>query len=236
LISSPVITRGCVVMVSSHLYAIVILRNAQQLCVAKSTGMKNNFIFWALAFLSLLSSCKKEGPANGPAVPPVETIRIDLGQKEIQYGAAPVLIDLDNDGTRDLIFTITLVGDPLSGVVKRKFMAGSGVNSLFAVNEQQQVPCMNKGESIPLHNFNGYEWDLVSAVMLVERWENATGQITWHGNWKDAVKKYLPLQIVIDNMRHIGWVELSIDISSQKVVLHKAAFTKDPGKEIKTGD
>lgn len=198
--------------------------------------MKNNVIFWAMAFISLLSSCKKDGPANGPAAPPVETIRIDLGQKEIQYGAAPVLIDLDNDGTRDLIFNVTLVGDPLSGVVKRKFMAGSGVKSLFAVNEQEQVPCMNKGENISIENFNGYHWNLVSAVMLVERWENATGQITWHGNWKGAVKKYLPIQIVINGMRHNGWVELSIDIANQKVVLHKTAFTKDPEKEIKAGE
>ena len=95
---------------------------------------------------------------------------------------------------------------------------------------------MNKGENISLENFKGYDWNLVSAVMLVERWENATGQITWHGNWKGAVKKYLPFQIVIDSMRHTGWVELSIDIASQKVVLHRAAYTKVPEKEIKAGE
>lgn len=198
--------------------------------------MKNNFTIGAMALLTLFVSCKKEESAKGPVVAPVEAIRIDLGQKEIEYGAAPVLLDFDNDGTRDFIFNVTLVGDPLMGVVKRKFMAGSGIQSLFAVNEQQQVPCMNKGENISLENFNGYEWNLVSAVMLVERWENMAGDITWHGNWKGAVKKYLPFQLNINNKRHNGWVELTIDIASQKVVLHKAAYTRQPEKEIKAGE
>ncbi|HPH91030.1 MAG TPA: hypothetical protein PLZ68_09405 [Ferruginibacter sp.] len=198
--------------------------------------MKNKITIGAIAFLSVFASCKKEESAKGPLIPGLDTISIDLRQQEIHYGAAPVLLDFDNDGTRDFIFNVTLVGDPLLGVDKRKFMAGSGIHSLFAVNDQQQVPCMNKGENISLENFNGYDWNLVSAVMLVERWENATGQITWHGNWKGAVKKYLPFQIVIDSMRHTGWVELSIDIASQKVVLHRAAYTKEPEKEIKAGE
>lgn len=201
--------------------------------------MKNNFTKGALALLILFASCRKEDSASGPGPvipPPSENISIDLGEKEIQYGASPVLLDFDNDGTRDFLFNVTLVGDPAMGIAKRKFMASSGVNSLFAVNENEEVPCMNKGENIPLNDFNGYNWNLVLSVQLVERWENMTGGITWHGNWKGAVKKYLPFQIMINNKRHIGWVELSIDITNQKVILHKAAYSKEPEKEIKAGE
>ncbi len=198
--------------------------------------MKNNFTIGAIALISLFTSCKKEESGTGPIVPPVETIQIDLGQKEVKYGASPVLLDFDNDGTRDFIFNVVLVGDPLLGVDKRKFMAGSGINSLFAMNDNQEVPCMSKGDSIPLQNFNEYEWHLVLSARLVERWENTAGDITWHGNWKGAVKKYLPFQLNINNKKHNGWVELSIDIANQKVILHKAAYTKEPNTAIKAGE
>lgn len=198
--------------------------------------MKKNFVIAALAILPLLLSCRKEETARAPVVPVVETINIDLAQKEIKYGSPPVLLDFDNDGTRDFIFNVTLVGDPVLRVDKRKFMAGSGINTLFAVNASEQAPCMNKGDIIPLGNFKGYEWNLVLSVVLVERWENTAGEISWFGNWKAAVKKYLPFQININNKRHIGWVELSIDIANQKVVLHKAAYTKEPEKAIKAGE
>jgi len=199
--------------------------------------MKSNLTIGAIALIFLFSSCQKEESGTGPVIPPpVETIQIDLEQKEIKYGAAPVLLDFDNDGTRDFIFNVVLVGDPAMGVVKRKFMAGSGVNSLFAMNVNQEVPCMSKGESIPLDNFNGYEWNLVLSALLVERWEDIPGNITWHGNWKNAVKKYLPFQMKINNKKHNGWVELSIDIANQKVILHKAAYSKKPETAIKTGE
>lgn len=201
--------------------------------------MKNNFTKGAVALLILFASCKKEESASGPGPvtpPPAETIGIDLGQKEIKYGASPISLDFDNDGTRDFLFSVTLVGDPAMGLVKRKFMASSGVKSLFAVNENEEVPCMNKGENIPLDDFNGYNWNLVLAVKLVERTENMAGEINWYGNWKGAVKKYLPFQMMINNQRHNGWVELSIDITSQKVVLHKAVYTKEAEKEIKAGE
>lgn len=199
--------------------------------------MKNNLTTGAIALLVLFASCKKDESFNGgPVIPPAETITIDLGQKEIKYGGQPVLLDFDNDGARDFLFNVILVGDPAAGVDKRKFMASSGVNSLFAVNGNEEVPCMNKGENIPLENFNGYDWNLVLAVMLVERRENTAGEISWHGNWKGAVKKYLPFQIMINNQRHNGWVELTIDVINQKVVLHKAAYTKQPEKAIRAGE
>lgn len=95
---------------------------------------------------------------------------------------------------------------------------------------------MNRNEIIPVENFDGYDWNLVLSVMLVERWEDVAGNITWYGNWKAAVKKYLPFQLTINNKKHNGWVELSIDITNQKVVLHKAAYTRYPEKEIKAGE
>lgn len=198
--------------------------------------MKINFTIGAIVFITLFASCKKEKSGSGTVVPLVETIKIDLAQKEVKYGSAPVLLDFDKDGTRDFIFNITLVGDPVLGVDKRKFMAGSGVNALFAVNDNQEAPCMNRNDIIPLENFDGYHWNLVLSVMLVERWEDGAGNITWHGNWKAAVKKYLPFQLNINNKKHNGWLELSIDITNQKVVLHKAAYTRYPEKEIRAGE
>lgn len=198
--------------------------------------MKKIFVLGSIALAFSFASCKKEKSAVAPPVTPSpEIIMIDLEDREMEYGNGPLLLDFDKDGTRDFLFNVSLVADPIAGIDKRRFMTSSGVQSKFAVNNSEEVPCMNKGDVIGIEDFGGYQWNLVLSVRLVERWEDMSGDISWHGNWKYATKKYLPFQMIINNRPHCGWMELSIDVNQQKVILHKAAYAKQPEVAVRAG-
>jgi len=197
--------------------------------------MKKIFVLGGIALAFSFVSCKKEKPGIAPVTPPPETVVIDLGNQEMRYGNGPLLLDFNKDGTRDFLFNVSLVADPVAGLDKRRFMTSSGVQSKFAVNNSEEVPCMNKGDLIGIEDFDGYKWNLVLSVRLVERSENMAGDISWYGNWKYAVQKYLPFQMIINNKPHCGWVELSIDVDQQKIILHKAAYTKQPEVAVRAG-
>ncbi|KAA9038367.1 hypothetical protein FW778_12400 [Ginsengibacter hankyongi] len=55
------------------------------------------------------------------------------------------------------------------------------------------------------------------------------------GHWKNAVHKYLPYQVVENGNCYNGWMELSIDVPGEKVVLRNTAISKEANKIIKAG-
>ncbi|MBL0357102.1 MAG: hypothetical protein IPP72_09540 [Chitinophagaceae bacterium] len=198
--------------------------------------MTNNLIKAVTLAAIVLVSCEKENEHKPPvAIPVPEMELIDLHDTAIRYGKPVTVIDLDGDNHSDLKFAVILVGDPILQQDKHQYTVSSGVNSKLAVNSSEQAPVMNKGTVIPLADFNGYKWWLVSSVMMIQRIENMNGAIIWEGHWKDAVKKYLPFQLIKNNQRYNGWVELSVDVLQEKIVLHKIAVSKEAEREIKAG-
>jgi len=71
--------------------------------------------------------------------------------------------------------------------------------------------------------------------MLVQKITSFTAPPVWEGHWRNAVHKYLPYQVLENNSRYNGWVEISIDVPGEKVVLHKVAISKEANKIIKAG-
>ena len=184
----------------------------------------------------LFTSCKKDEVRPVPPAPPSAGVDyISLGEKEVLYGESPTVIDIDQDNVNDLIFSVWLVGDPIQQQDKRQFRIGSGINTSLAVNSNEQVPVMMKGANIPLSNFDGYSWFKVSSVILVQRIENINGDISWNGNWQGATKKYLSFQLIKNNQRFGGWVELSVDVVNEKLILHRLAISKEGEREINAG-
>jgi len=45
----------------------------------------------------------------------------------------------------------------------------------------------------------------------------------------------LPVQVLVNNQRFNGWVELSFDMSAEKIILHKAAISKLPERGVIAG-
>lgn len=178
-----------------------------------------------LSFIIVLSSCKK-------SVDPVTTIPVqemevtDLGNRELRYNTGSVVLDLNKDNKIDLVFGVLLVGDPIYMEDKQQFTVVSGIDSKLPVNESEQAPALNRDDTVFLENFRGYNWFEISSITLIERIQNAAGVITWLGNWKEVSRSYLPVQVVKNNQRFNGWVEISADISQERLILHRAAISK----------
>lgn len=199
--------------------------------------MTNKLFAMTAMAASLLVSCKKEDAILVPPIPtPLpEMVYTDLYDSAIRYQQPVTVFDFDKDGFSDLKFGVVLVGDPIQQQDKRQFTVSSGIHSKLAVNIASQSPVMNKADLIPVADFNGYKWWLVSSVLLAQRIESINGAITWEGEWKAAVKRYLPFQMIKNNLRYNGWVELSVDITQEKIVLHRLALCKEAETAIKAG-
>jgi hypothetical protein len=197
--------------------------------------MINNYSMIFLVAAVALISCTKDRTIPVATDPPAEMIYKDLHEKEIRFAQPAYVIDLDEDKTSDLIFSVWLIGDPVLQQDKRQFRVSSGIHTNLAVNAAEQVPALSKDDNIPLSNFNGYSWYKVSSVILVQRIEDVNGNISWDGTWKGTTKKYLPFQLLKNRQRFNGWLELSVDIANEKLLLHRIAISKNAEKEIKAG-
>lgn len=194
----------------------------------------------AVAACLLFFSCKKVGNTRPPVFTPGTGIdSFNLQDSALRYGEPPILFDFDKDGFADLKFAVVLVGDPVLQQDRREFRVSSGIHSKLAVNAAtEHVPVLDSGDWIPVDNFDGYNWWLVSSAILVQRVETADGAISWNGHWKEAVKKYLPFQLISVNtsQRYAGWVELTVQVAEEKIVLHRMALSRVAEKRIRAGE
>ena len=204
--------------------------------------MQNKFpivlqvLFSVIIALSVVS-CKKDNQHPGtPPTPPLEMEYLNLNNREINRNTPGFSIDVNHDGRKDLAFTTLLVGDPVNQVDKLQFLISSNIEVNLPVNGSEEIPIMNRGESIAIGNFNGYQWFELSSILLVQKIISFIVPPVWEGHWKNAVYKYLPYQVVVNGKRYNGWVELSVDIAGEKILLHKAAISKEPNKIVKVGE
>ena len=195
-----------------------------------------NILFSVVIMLGIVS-CKKDCIHPGiPTVPRVEMEYFNLNNREIKGNAPEFFLDVNHDGRSDFAFTTLLVGDPINQVDKLRFLISSNIDVNLPVNGSEEIPVMNKGESIVPENFNGYQWFELSSILLIQKIISFTGPPVWEGHWRNASHKYLPYQVIVKGKQYNGWVELSVDIVDEKIVLHNAAISKEPNKIIKAGE
>ncbi|CAN5759187.1 hypothetical protein BH11BAC3_BH11BAC3_11890 [soil metagenome] len=194
-------------------------------------------IFYGIILLSV-TSCKKDKLTDSPTptVPPTKMEYFDLGNTIIKTGSPGYLIDLNHDGRKDLAFTTLLVGDPLNQVDKLQFLISTNIQVNLPVNASEQIPLMNTGDVIAVENFNEYHWLELSSILLVQKIISFTSPPIWEGQWKNAFHQYLPYQLTDNMKRYNGWVLLSVDVAGEKIILHKAAISKEADKIIKAGN
>lgn len=194
--------------------------------------MKTHIFLFAILSVVFFSSCKKKDIELPPTV---EMNYINLNDRVVAYQHPSVILDIDSDNENDLGFGVLLVGDPILEQDKRQFRISSGIHTRLAVSPNEETPVTESGDAIYLSSINGYNWYEASSVILVQRIEGMYGPIFWQGNWKTANRKYLPFQLLKNNQRYNGWVELTVDIAQEKIILHKAAYSKLAEKNIRAG-
>ncbi|RYG27288.1 MAG: hypothetical protein EOO01_41600 [Chitinophagaceae bacterium] len=175
-------------------------------------------------------ACMKKGVEDIPH-PPMQYMylqNLEIGANEYYH------LDVDANGTPDFTFHTLLVGDPVLKQDRRQFLVGSKVETNLLNNPSDESPKLNKGDRIRLRE-SGYEWYEVSSIVLVEKVTSLHGKISWRGLWKEAAHHYLPLQVEKNGQVFLGWVEVSFNTATQKLILHKAAISTEGGKEIRAG-
>jgi hypothetical protein len=194
------------------------------------TQMKHYAPIAILLLLGMLS-CKKQ------PVKPIETLPqmnyTDLANFEITQGRWRT-IDLDGDGKKDFGFKTTLVGD---GVLQRDrllFEVFSTINTYLLNNEHDETPPLSSGVKIGFTH-PGFEWNEISSLTLAEKVTFASGEITWDGIWKSANHKFIPLHIKSNGQVYFGWIEVSFDRAGEKLILHRAAISREAGIEVQAG-
>jgi hypothetical protein len=184
----------------------------------------------------LFSACSKDKVILPPPVNEEPNIRyIDFGNREIVLGTDGVPLDLTGDNRTDVLFDLYLIGDGINMIDKWTWSIITSRFGYLPVSLDDALPVMEKGDNIPLENFNGFEWYVANEIILMQRFENLTGQISWGGQWMNAQKKYLPISLLIEGERYNGWIELSASTTDQKLTLHRAGLSKLPNTAIKAG-
>ena len=182
----------------------------------------------------LLIGCKDKDitKPNDPNHP--EMIYTDLHNLEVKKDQRAFL-DLDKDGFKDLLFSTLLVGDAINKVDKLKYYVMSAEKRLLLSSQDDRTPVYSDGDKLPLHNKDGYEWNEVLWIVLAEKITGINKPPFWTGDWKNAAHKFIAVQVVKNNDHYCGWVEISFDTAGEKIILHKAAISREAGKEVVAG-
>ena len=186
-----------------------------------------------VVLLLILLACKKPVGTVPPQIIPGMKY-FNLAGQETKYNV-PQYVDLDGDGKRDFSFVTYLIGDPLYKRDKIQFSATSGVDRMMLIGQDENTPLFKKGDMIGSDGIPGYQWIEVGSIPLMQKIMEIQKPAYWIGNWKNARHKYMAFQVRDSGKLYYGWFELSTDTTLEKIVLHRAAISREAQTNIKAG-
>ena len=188
---------------------------------------------WPGLLLMMVVACSKP-PPEPPVRPHPSMLVKDLADSSLAFGKI-AHYDLDNNGEKDVLFSTQLVGDPVEQKDKRQWMVTSSFNANLPVNSSEHIPVLRYLDSIPLNNFSGYTWYNASNILLSQKIITMTTLPFWEGDWKEASHHFVPIQLKKQDGLYNGWIEVSFNITTEKLTLHKAAICTEVNKSILAG-
>jgi hypothetical protein len=159
----------------------------------------------------------------------------DLQNQEMKQNK-PQFIDLDKNGSNDIGFATWFIGDPIEKEDEVLFFAASYEHSNLLAGDNNNSPVFKLGDTIPVGNKGAYSWYQVAQIEMARKNIGLQNPPYWELDWKQVSHKYLAIQVVRDNKRYNGWIELSFDTAGEKLILHKAAICKEANKAVIAGD
>lgn len=193
--------------------------------------MNKFYVFILVA--TLAAGCSKEPQIVPPVSLPLMNY-VDLNDRQIKFNET-FICDVNGDGSKDVSFNTLLVGDPILKRDYKQYRVASSFFTALPVNDQEQIPVLSKDSVISATAHAGYEWSNASSIVLAQKIISETGPGWWDGEWKAAAHKFIPIRVAEDSLLYYGWVEISFDSQTENIILHKAAISKEAGKEVKAG-
>ncbi|MDI3320710.1 hypothetical protein [Pinibacter soli] len=187
----------------------------------------------ALTALLLATGCKKTTCECPPKTDDPKMEYTELNDKAVGFNSSYSL-DLNKDGEADFSFSTLLVGDPVLRRDYRQYYIVSKFYTNCLVNGNEETPVLQKGDKIGSLPPEGFHWYNASHVVIAQKIIEENGT-SWSGNWKQVAHAYQPVSILKGDKTYYGWIELSFDMQSEKIILHRAAVAKDPNVEVKAG-
>jgi hypothetical protein len=195
--------------------------------------MMNRLLCFFLVSITAVSCTKEKPPVITEPSPVMKYV--DLRNSAVTPHKHYAL-DLDGNGTIDLYFSTTLIGDPIQKQDRLDYEVTSAVFANLQVIDNSEIgKRMNKGDVISRIAAEGFMWYDITHLVLAEKVTGEIGAPFWQGGWKDASHHYLPVQLIKNGHAFHGWVELSMDTSNENLILHKAAISTEAEKEVKAG-
>ena len=143
-------------------------------------------------------------------------------------------VDIDGNGSADFAFYTRVVGNPILQRDRLQFLVDSEIETKLLNNERGESQKMNKTDRLRAKH-DGFDWFGVSSIVLAEKLVPLNEAPYWDGTWKEASHHFLAVQLTKEGKAYYGWIEISFDMSAEKLVLHNAAISSEGDKEIKAG-
>lgn len=190
----------------------------------------------SMLLIVIAASCGHKEEVLQPAPPAAHPSMkyIDLHNSEVKFNQ-PQHLDLDGDGRRDFTVSTLHIGDPGQQREIIQFMVTSPAERFAMADENNNAPVFHNGDIISEIAPQGIIWYEIVASVLSEKVIELSGNTFWQGTWMQASNKYFPFYFQKNAHRYYGWLELSMDISQEKIMLHRAALCNEPGKAVKAG-
>jgi len=197
--------------------------------------MKGFLNFALIVFILLVANACKKSAVKPVVVTPQPLMQyLNLKDSAITFGKG-ASFDLNNDGEKDVLFSTLLVGDPVEQKDKKQWFISTSLSSNLPVNSAERIPVMNHPDAIPVNNFSGYTWYNAASIVLVQKTITMMLPPYWEGDWKESSHRYIPVQIIKPDGLYNGWVEVSFNTATEKLILHRSAVSLEANKEVFAG-
>jgi hypothetical protein len=171
--------------------------------------------------LTALSSCEEEN-----TLPQNEIIYINLSDRAVAYNQSQT-IDLDNEGQPELSFSVILAQENGTNQLQYRVYALRS-NKVFEVAGR----ALKMAEGQMIEPGNPFDKNVAPLVSRIE----SNGAITWQGDWLDANRGFLGFQFQLsDGLTRYGWVRMSFDRATEKLILHDVAYRQQAQVGIAAG-
>lgn len=196
--------------------------------------MKYFQLTWAIAIIVLLAGCKKDS-AHQPEEGGLKLI--ELNNKQVLPGEY-FYLDLDSNAVSDFVFGQSEYFSVIEQAFKLDFHINSYKHSFVLSPLTDFLPPLAPGVRISNKTSADLEWCNISQLNLVTKTTvPATGVSGWVGSWINQSNQYIPVKIFsTDNKTYLGWIEVSMNIETEIITVHRAALSRAPERDVKMGE